>query len=374
MSEAEGAAAAKAQSAPHPDDPRKPDSPDELHKPSWKYTLKKSLMEFSRDQCTDSAAGLTYFAVLSLFPALLALISLLGVFGQGTDSVNKILDIGGQFLPASSLDQIRPVVESMVQTQAAGFALVTGLLVALWSASNYVNAFSRAMNRVYEVDEGRPMWKLRPLILALTLVILLLVCLVLVGLVVSGPVAQTVGDLLGMGGTAVTIWNIAKWPVILVVVIIIVALLYHVTPNIQQPKFRWISVGAVIALLVWGLASAAFGFYVANFGSYNKTYGSLAGIIVFLLWLWITNNALLFGAEVDAEMERARQLQAGIKAEETIQLPPRDTKQSEKAAKKRQEAIESGRQIRLEAEAHNADSSDEAQAPRTGSSSAKKKA
>lgn len=372
MSAAEGAASARAQSAPHPDDPRKPDSPDELHKTSWKYTLKKSVMEFGRDKCTDSAAGLTYFAVLSLFPALLALVSLLGVFGQGKESVDQVLDLGSKFLPEESLSQIRPVIESMVQTQAAGFALVTGLLVALWSASNYVNAFSRAMNRVYEVDEGRPMWKLRPVMLLLTLVILLLVSLVLVGLVVSGPVAQTVGDILGMGGTAVTIWNIAKWPVILVVVVLIVALLYHVTPNIQQPKFRWVSVGAVIAILVWALASAAFGFYVANFSSYNKTYGSLAGIIVFLLWLWITNNALLLGAEVDAEMERSRQLQAGIKAEEKIQLPPRDTKQSEKAAKKREEAVETGRQMRLKAEAQSSDGEEET--PRTGSSSANKKA
>lgn len=371
MSAAEGSASARNQSAPDPEDSRKPDSPAELHKPSWKYTLKKSVMEFSRDQCTDSAAGLTYFAVLSLFPALLALVSLLGVFGRGQDSVNQVLDLGGQFVPESSLSQIRPVVESMVQTQAAGFALVTGLLVALWSASNYVNAFSRAMNRVYEVDEGRPIWKLRPVMLLLTLVILLLVSLVLVGLVVSGPVAQTVGDLLGLGGTAVTIWNIVKWPVILLVVVLIVALLYHVTPNIQQPKFRWVSLGALVAILVWALASAAFGFYVANFSNYNKTYGSLAGVIIFLLWLWITNNALLLGAEIDAEMERARQLQAGIKAEETIQLPPRDTKQSEKAAKKREEAIETGRQIRLEAEASGPDGEDEAQ--RTGSSSAKKK-
>lgn len=194
------------------------------------------------------------------------------------------------------------------------------------------------------------MWKLRPIMLLLTLVVLLLTALVLVGLVVSGPVATELGRTIGLGDTTQTVINIIKWPVMLGMVVVIVALLYYVTPNVQQPKFRWVSLGAIIAILTWVLASVAFGFYVSRFGSYNKTYGALAGVIVFLLWLWITNLALLLGAEFDAEMERTRQLQAGIRAEETLQLPPRDDRGSEKRAQKHEEKIEEGRQLRLEAE------------------------
>ncbi|MBK7721969.1 MAG: YihY/virulence factor BrkB family protein [Austwickia sp.] len=347
---AEGTSVDKAHTAPDPDDPRKPDSPTDLPAPSWKYLIPKALHEFNRDQCTDIAAALTYYAVLALFPAMLALISLLGVFGEGERTVQTLLDMVGGVVPQDSLQEIRPVIDSMVNTNAAGFALFTGLLGALWSASGYVGAFGRAMNRIYEVDEGRPIWKLRPLFLGLTMLIVVLVAVVLVGLVVSGPVAQGVGELIGLGSTAVTLWNWAKWPIMLLLVVLIVALLYYVTPNVQQPTFRWLSIGALIAITVWVLASAAFGFYLSRFGNYEKTYGALAGVIIMLLWLWITNLALMFGAEFDSEMERARQLQAGIKAEETLQLPPRATSGSEKKAEKHEEKIEDGRRLRLQAE------------------------
>ena len=349
--QSEERAAEKADTAPPPDAPDKPASPAALPKPSWTYTLKKAFNEVTRDQCTDLAAALTYYSVLAIFPALLALVSLLGVFGQGESTVQYLMNMIGEFVPRDALDQVQPVIDQMVNTRAAGFALIAGLLGALWSASGYINAFSRAMNRVYEIPEGRPIWKLRPLFLALTLVILLLVVVVIIGLVVSGPIAQTVGDLVGLGSFTVMLWDWLKWPVILLIVMGIIALLYYVTPNVQQPKFRWVSVGSLVAIVVWALASLAFGFYVGNFGNYNATYGALAGVIIALLWLWLTNLALLFGAEVDAELERARQLQAGIKAEKTLQLPPRGTSASDKAAAKRDELIDQGRQIRLENEA-----------------------
>ena len=203
------------------------------------------------------------------------------------------------------------------------------------------------MNRIYEVDEGRPIWKLRPIMLLLTVVLVVLTALVALGLILTGPAAQAVGDAVGLGPTAVTLWNIAKWPVLLAVVVLIVALLYYVTPNVKQPKFRWVSVGAVLAILTWVLASAAFGFYVSRFSSYDKTYGSLAGVIVFLLWLWITNLALLLGAELDAELERGRQLQAGIAAEKTIQLPLRDSRKADKAEQTERDDIARGRELRL---------------------------
>jgi membrane protein len=202
------------------------------------------------------------------------------------------------------------------------------------------------MNRVYEIQEGRPVWKLRPVMLLVTLVSVILVAVVLVGLVVTGPAAKAVGDTIGLGSTAVMIWNIAKWPVMLAIVVFVVALLYYATPNIKMPKFRWISIGAIVAIVVWIVASALFGFYVSNFSSYNKTYGALAGVIVFLLWLWITNIALLFGAELDAELERGRELQAGVAAEESVQLPPRDTRNIEKAEEKEQKTIAAARKLR----------------------------
>ncbi|MGZ6754294.1 MAG: YihY/virulence factor BrkB family protein, partial [Nocardioides sp.] len=218
---------------------------------------------------------------------------------------------------------------------------------ALWSASGYVGAFGRAMNRVYEIDEGRPVWKLRPVQLLLTLVLVVLAAAVLVALVVTGPVATAVGNVVGLGSTALLVWNVLKWPVVLAVVVLIVALLYHVTPNVKQPKFRWVSVGAVLAIVTWIVLSVAFGVYVAHFSSYDKTYGSLGGVIAFLLWLWLTNLALLLGAERDAELERGRELQSGIAAEETIQLPPRDTRGIEKARSKELDDVRRGRALRV---------------------------
>ena len=331
---------------PDPDDPRKPESPSDLTKPSVFYVLRKTAREFSTDQCTDLAAALTYYAVLSLFPAMLALVSLLGVFGQGKRTTDAVLEIVNGIAPSSAVDTLRPTIEQLVNTPSAGFALVLGLLTALWSASGYVGAFGRAMNRMYEIDEGRPVWKLRPLQLLLTLAGLVLAAVVAFMLAVSGPVASAIGAAIGLGGPALTAWNIVRWPIILLAVVLAVAILYYATPNVKQPKFRWISIGAGVAIVAWIVASVLFAVYVSNFGSYNKTYGALAGVIVFLLWLWITNLALLFGAELDSELERGRQLQAGLPAERDLQLPPRDTRVIEKNQAAEEKDVERGRKLR----------------------------
>jgi membrane protein len=328
-------------------DEGKLDSPSDLSKPSWRYVLRKTVREFSDDDCTDLAAALTYYAVLALFPAVVALTSVLGLVDQGTKAVETVLGIVSDLGGSSVVQSVRDPLLELSQSQSAGLALILGLAGALWSASGYVVAFGRAMNRIYEMPEGRPVWKLRPAMLLLTVVLVALVAVVLLALIVTGPVAQAVGDAVGLGSTAVTVWNIAKWPVLLAVVVLIVALLYYATPNVKQPKFRWLSVGAVLAIVTWALLSAAFGFYVANFSSYDKTYGTLGGVIAFLLWLWLTNLALLFGAELDAELERGRELQSGIAAEEEIQLPPRDTRNIEKARKKELEDIRRGRALRV---------------------------
>lgn len=321
-------------------------SPTQLPRRSWIYVMRKTIREFGDDHCTDLAAGLTYYSVLSLFPAAIALISLLGVVGQGQSSVDNVVKVLRPLVSPATLNTVRPALEHIAASQGAGIGLVAGILGALWSASGYVGAFGRAMNRVYEIDEGRPFWKLRPLMLLVTLVAILLVACVLVMLVVSGPLADSIGNVVGLGSQAVTVWNVVRWPVIVVLVVLIVAMLYYATPNVRQPKFRWLSVGAFVAIVVWILASVAFAFYVATFGSYDKTYGSLAGAVAGLLWLWITNVALLFGAELDSELERGRELHAGLAAERELQLPPRDTRGIRKARKKEQKDVARGRALR----------------------------
>jgi membrane protein len=334
------------EAAPDPDDPGKPDSPTDLTKRSALYVVRKTAREFSKDQCTDLAAALTYYAVLSIFPALVVIVSLLGVFGQGERTTDAVLQIAGDLAPGSAVDTLRAPIEQLVESPSAGFALIAGIVGALWSASGYIGAFGRAMNRIYEIDEGRPVWKLRPLQLVLTLGALVAAAAAALMLAVSGPVATAIGNIIGAGDVALTVWDIARWPLILALMILAVATLYYATPNVQQPKFRWISVGAGVAIVTWVIASLLFGLYVANFGSYNKTYGALAGVIVFLLWLWITNLALLLGAEVDAELERGRQLQGGIAAERELQLPQRDNRVTKKNEAKDEKDVERGRAIR----------------------------
>jgi membrane protein len=333
--------------APDPEHPDKPDTPREVEKRSWKYVFVKTAREFRADECTDIAAALTYYAVLALFPALLAVFSIIGVLGQSDQAVTAIMGIAEQVVPDAA-ETIRGPLEEFAESPAAGFALVTGLVLAIWSASAYVKAFSRGMNRIYEIAEGRPFWKLVPALLLVTVIGIALVCLAVVILVVSGPVADAIGSALGLSEVVVTVWSFARWVVLAFIVVLMVAILYYATPNAKQPKFRWMSLGALLAIIALAVASLLFGIYVANFSNYDRTYGSLAGVIIFLLWLWIANIALLFGAEFDAELERGRQLQAGIAAEEDIQLPPRDTRKSDKASEKERKDIEEGRRIREE--------------------------
>lgn len=333
--------------APHPDDPRKPTSPPELTGPSWRHVLRLTVREVQADNVTDLAAALTFWAVLALFPAVLALVSVLGLFSDAGAVVTTVMETIAEVAPGLDLQAVRPVVADLAEQERAGLALATGLLVALWSASGYVAAFSRAMNRVYEIDEGRPFWKLRPVLLVVTLVTVLLAAVTLTALVLTGPVAEAVGGVIGLGDVALGVWNVAKWPVVVILVTVIIAVLYTWTPNVRQPRLRWISVGSLVAVVVWALATLGFGLYVTYVASYGNTYGSLAGVIVFLLWVWITNSALLLGAELDAELERARELQGGIAAEETLQLPPRDTRASAKQRAKVHGDVAAGRALRL---------------------------
>jgi membrane protein len=290
--------------------------------------LKRTVSEFRADNLTDWAAALTYYAILSIFPALIVLVSILGLAGDS--ATNTVLDNIHQLGPGPAQDIITGAIKQIAHSQGtAGLAFVLGLLAALWSASGYIGAFSRASNVIYEIEEGRPFWKLRPLQVAMTMILLLLVAVSAIAVVISGPLASEVGKLFGLEGTAITVFNIVKWPVIVLVVMTMLAILYYGAPNVRHPGFRWITPGGSLAVLLWILASAGFAFYVANFASYNKTYGSLAGVIVFLVWLWISNVAVLLGAEMNAEIERGRELESGVPEEKTIAMEPRTAAKNE---------------------------------------------
>lgn len=299
-----------------------PEAPTELGGRRWWETMRRTVSEFRDDGLTDWAAALTYYAVLAIFPALIALVSVLGIVGAS--ATDPLIDNLTGLAPGPANEILANAVTEITASRGtAGVAFVLGLLGALWSASGYVGAFSRASNVIYEIEEGRSFWKLRPQQVGLTLLLIVLLAAMAIAVVVSGPLAARVGDVVGAGDTAVTVWGIAKWPVIGLVVVAIFAVLYYATPNVRQPGFRWITPGGVLALVLWLLASLGFAFYVSTFGSYNATYGSIAGVIVFLVWLWISNLALLLGAELNAELERSRELEAGVPEERTIALPPR---------------------------------------------------
>ncbi len=300
-----------------------PDQPTDVAAGGWWGAVKRTAKEFSDDHLTDWAAALTYYGVLSLFPALLVLVSILGLIGQS--ATQPLVENVGRFAPGAAQDIVTSAIENLQRSQGtAGFAFVIGLAGALWAASGYIGAFIRASNIVWDVEEGRPIWKTIPLRLGITIVMLILLSITALAVVLTGPLAQRVGDLVGLGETAVTVWDIAKWPVLVIIVSFMFALLYWAAPNVKQPGFRWVSPGGVTAVLLWIIASALFALYVANFGSYNATYGSLAGVIIFLIWLWISNIAVLFGAEFNAELERGRQIEAGHPEEKEPYLPPRD--------------------------------------------------
>jgi membrane protein len=295
----------------------------------WWPVLKRTFREFRADNLTDWAAALTYYSVLAIFPALIVLVSVLGLIGES--ATQPLIDNLGSVAPGPAKEIMTNALKNLQGDRgAAGVLFVVGLLAALWSASGYVAAFMRASNSIYDMEEGRPVWKTLPVRVGLTLVLLFLLAITAIAVVLTGGIAQKVGDLIGLGSTAVDAWNIAKWPVLLLVVSFMFALLYWAAPNVKHPGFRWISPGGVLAVVAWLIASGAFALYVSNFGSYNKTYGALGGVVVFLVWLWISNIVILLGAEFNAELERERAIEDGMRPEDKEPfVEPRDTSKME---------------------------------------------
>ncbi|PYC67118.1 ribonuclease [Micromonospora arborensis] len=312
-----------------------PDSPTDLPGSGWKAALRRTVTEFQDDSLTDWAAALTYYGVLSIFPGLLVLISILGLLG--TSATEGVKDTVNQAVPNDSIRQI--ITEAITTADRNGglasIAAIIGVVAAFWSASGYIGAFMRASNSIYDVPEGRPIWKTLPIRLGVTAVIGVLLLVSAVIVVFTGRLAEAVGDVVGLGATAVTVWDIAKWPVLLILVSLMFAILYWASPNARHGGFRWVSPGGVLAVVIWLVISGLFAFYVSNFGSYNKTYGALAGVIIFLIWLWLSNIAILLGAEFDAELERGRAISAGHAVDDEPYVELRDDR---KLRKKRNSA------------------------------------
>ncbi len=325
-----------------PDQPATTDgstpSPLALAKRSWKGILRRTVREYKEDHLSDWAAALTYRAILALIPGLLVLVSIVGLLGSGTS--DKLLNNLQKNAPNSVRGTLNTIFQNVQNSHGtAGLVGVLSLLLALWSASGYVAAFMRASNNIYDILEGRPIWKTAPLRLGLTIFLVLSVIVAAAIAVLSGSIARDVGSVIGLGRTAIDVWNVAKWPFLVVLASLVLALLFWAAPNAKQAKFRWLTPGGLITVVVWAAASAGFALYVANFGSYNKTYGSLAGIVIFLIWLWISNTALLLGAEFDAELQRERAIDNGLSPDQEPYVDLRDTRKLDDVERKRSEAV-----------------------------------
>jgi membrane protein len=307
-----------------------PEGPTDLKGKSWGGVLKRTFKEFKDDNLTDWAAALTYYGILSIFPALLALVSILGLIG--TSATQPIIDNLGSVAPGPAKDIFTNAVKNLQGSSgASGVFFIIGIVGAIWSASGYIAAFMRASNSIYDMEEGRPIWKTLPVRVGLTVLLMVLTAVSAVAVTLSGGLAKQVGGIVGLDDTAVQVWNIAKWPVMVLFVSFLFAVLYWAAPNVKQPGFKWLTPGSILAVIGWIIASVAFAFYVANFGSYNKTYGALASPIIFLVWLWISNIMILLGAEFNAELERGRRIEDGMRPEGKEPFAePRDTRKMEK--------------------------------------------
>ncbi|MDE3722789.1 YihY/virulence factor BrkB family protein [Nocardiopsis sp. N85] len=304
---------------------------------SWWEALKRTFREFREDNLSDLAAGLTYYGLLALFPALLVLVSLLGLAGPG--ATRTLTDNAEAVLPADVAEVVTSAIQNLQgNPAAAGIVGLISLAIALWSASGYIAAFMRASNIVYDVPEGRPVWKTLPVRVGVTLLLVVLLTFTVLAIAATGVVSQRIGQVLGLGPVVATVWDIAKWPVLLLIVVFMIALLYWASPNARH-GFRWFSPGSLLAVGIWLVASALFAVYVANFGNYDRTYGSMAALIIFLVWLWITNIAILLGEEFNAEVERGRAVEAGLPEGEEPYVEMRDVPEQRRPAPGRQRSV-----------------------------------
>jgi len=328
-----------------------------LDRATWEYAAKRAWHGFMRHRGLDSAAALTFFATLALFPAALAVVSSFALLNNRENAIRNILSVIGEFVTDDTVETVRDPLTSLLSIGNPGLALGLGLALTLWSLSSYATAFGRAVNSVYEVQEGRPIWKFRGLMMLVTLLLMVGFALISVILLGTPNAVRTIGEAAGFGEPWLTLWNVGKWPVLAILSFVIVAVLYYATPNVRHSRLRWVSWGAAFAIIVWGVATLAFAVYVMTVGTYDKVYGWIGGGLALLVWLYITNLVLVIGAEVDGELVRVRQLTAGILAEDTIQLPARDTTRTLMLARQRADDVREGRDIREAADTARAEGS-----------------
>ncbi len=321
-------------------------SPRKISPAGWRLVAQATIRGSVRHQLFDQAAALTYYAVLSLAPSLLALVSLGAIFGEGERSVNALLQTITDVAPGSAINLLKKPLENFASSPSVGYALVAGVLIAIWATSSYVACFGRSLNRIYGIEEGRSIWKLRPYEILIALILMVFALITVAALVLSDPVADSIGDTFVIGSTPQMIWLIVKWPVLVAAVTVIVGILYYVTPNLKRSGFRWLGAGALVSVIAVICVSLLFALYVNNFAHFDRTYSSFAGIIVVLIWIWVINVVLLFGADFDAQVERVRELEAGWPAEHTVQLEPRDSTLIERNAKRRHDELVAARHIR----------------------------
>ena len=324
----------------------KPDSPTQIDGRSWRFAVRRTLRAFSRDQCPDAAAGLTFYAVLALIPVVMVSFSVVSLLGRGDETAQIVVDVVHALVPDASSAAVRDVIAQVAQARLSGILLLFALALTLWAVARYVAALGRTMNRIYGVAEGRAAWRLKTGQLLIALVIIFCTAMAAVTLAITGGVAEAIGRALGLGETALLIWRIVRWPLLAAVIVFVLAFLYYFSPNVRPARFRWMSLGAAVALVVLLLASAGFWLYASRFADYDRLYGAFAGVIVFALWLWIANMAILIGAEFDAEVERVRQLQAGIPSETQVQVPLRDARQIAKNVRRDRREETEARRIR----------------------------
>jgi membrane protein len=331
---------------------------------TWRGVLARAGKGFMEDNCSDLAASLTYYAVLAIFPAAIVVVALVNLVSQGDQTVQTIVDLLDDLGAGSVIDpDTEKLINDVVNKQgSAGLLLSFGLIGAIWSASGYIGGYTRAANAIYGVEEGRPIWKLRPLQLLMTAIALLLMAIVVVLLIVSGPVTDAVGNALNLGDSVRIVWSIVKWPALLLIAMLLLAMLGWIAPNVRQPRFRWLTVGGFVTLLVIAIASFGFGLYVAKFSSYDATYGALGGVIAFLVWMYLVNSAVMFGVEINAELQRGRAIQAGEPSDDPV-LPPREAKDGDDAGEKAQKVAEKGSDNGAEPAASDAEPAEPKPAP-----------
>lgn len=329
-----------------PQNTSEPETPAEIDGSSWRLAVRRALRAFGVDECPDVAASLTFYAVLALIPATMVSFSIVSLLGRGEETARVVGDVVGALMPDVSAESVRDGIAVIVDARLSGILLVFALSLTLWAVARYVAALGRGMNRIYGVAEGRPVWRLKSGQLLIALVVIVCSALILAILTFTDAVAEAVGQSMGLEDATLLVWRIVRWPLLTAIVVFVLAFLYYSSPNVKPARFRWMSLGAAAALAVLLIASLGFWLYVANFADYDRLYGAFAGVIVFALWLWIANMAILVGAEFDAEVQRVRQLLAGVPAETQVQVPLRDARRIAQSVRSDLEEEAKARRIR----------------------------